>query len=139
MQKHSRMTPDGRAFWYTERLWMLAESLPVQTVSIDSIPEFDENCWFTEPPTCRQTAQHARQILEADLSYPILLHADGGLMDGGHRIAKAWQKAGRKFRRNGSRQIPHPTTSSGVLRRRRSLDRRVVLDGAFAARRVHGL
>ena len=28
--------------------------------------------------------------MEADLSYPIILSSDGGLMDGGHRIAKAW-------------------------------------------------
>jgi hypothetical protein len=59
-------------------------------VSIESIPEFDRNCWFGEPPTCRQVAEHARRIFDADLSFPILLAADGQLMDGGHRIARAW-------------------------------------------------
>ena len=90
MQKHSHPTPQGRAFWYTQRLWQLAAGLPVTTVAIDSIPEFDQNCWFVEPPTCRQVAEHARRILEADLSYPVLLAADGRLMDGGHRLARAW-------------------------------------------------
>lgn len=28
--------------------------------------------------------------MEADLRYPIILAADGHLMDGGRRIAKAW-------------------------------------------------
>ena len=35
-------------------------------------------------------AEHARRIQEADLAYPIILSADGRLMDGGHRLAKAW-------------------------------------------------
>jgi hypothetical protein len=90
MQKHSHMTAAGRAFWYTERLWTLAAHLPVTSVSLESVREFDANCWFREPPTCRQVAEHARRIFEADLSYPVLLAADGQLMDGGHRIAKAW-------------------------------------------------
>ena len=83
MQKHSHPTPAGRAFWYTERLWQLADGLRVTTIAIADIPEFDENCWFREPPTCRQVAEHARQIFEADLAYPIILSADGKLMDGG--------------------------------------------------------
>ena len=56
------------------------------------ILEFDEDCWFgpQRQPTCRAVAAHARRIFEADLSYPVILSADGGLMDGGHRVAKAW-------------------------------------------------
>lgn len=48
------------------------------------------DCWFGgSPATCRAVAHHARRIEAADLSFPIILSADGGLMDGGHRIAKA--------------------------------------------------
>ena len=92
MQKHSRLTAGGRYVWYTERLWRLAEDLPVTTLAIESLAEFDQNCWFDArtPPTCRAVAAHARQIYEADLSYPIILSAEGFLMDGGHRLAKAW-------------------------------------------------
>ena len=91
-QKHSRKTERGRLYWYTERLWELARDLPIKTVAIDAIPEFDQNCWFSnqQPPTCRCVASHAKQIFEADLAYPIILSSDGYLMDGGHRIAKAW-------------------------------------------------
>jgi hypothetical protein len=35
-------------------------------------------------------AEHVGRINKADLSYPVILSADGRLMDGGHRIAKAW-------------------------------------------------
>lgn len=90
--KHSRLTPGGRYVWYAERLWQLARHLPVKFVSIESIPEFNQNCWFDDgdPPTCRAVAAHAKRIYEAELSHPIILSAEGYLMDGGHRIAKAW-------------------------------------------------
>ena len=49
------------------------------------------DCWFKgKAPTCRQVAEHARRINAANLSYPVLLSCGGGLMDGGHRIAKAF-------------------------------------------------
>ncbi|MFI5734522.1 hypothetical protein ACIA49_30680 [Kribbella sp. NPDC051587] len=90
-QQHSRLVPGGRAFYDTERLWELAAGLPVEPVLIDDIKEFDENCWFGDGPvTCRMVAQHVDRINKADLSYPVILSADGRLMDGGHRIAKAW-------------------------------------------------
>jgi hypothetical protein len=90
-EKHSRAVPGGRAFYLTERLWELAAGLPVESVPIDAIREFDENCWFGDGPvTCRMVARHAGRIQTADLSYPVILSADGRLMDGGHRISKAW-------------------------------------------------
>jgi hypothetical protein len=65
--------------------------LPVRTIAIDQIAEFDQDCWFgTHIPTCRAVAEHARRIRDADLTYPIILSSNGGLMDGGHRIGKAW-------------------------------------------------
>ena len=91
-EKHSRLIPEGRAVWYTQRLWDLARDLPVLTVPIADIREFDENAWFDagSPPTCRAVAVHAKRIFEADLSFPIILSSEGRLMDGGHRLAKAW-------------------------------------------------
>src|SRR5687768_860735 len=92
LEKHSRVVGGKRLVWFTERLWALACDLPVKSVAIEAVPEFDQNCWFgeTNPPTCREVARHAKRIREADLSYPIILSAEGHLMDGGHRIAKAW-------------------------------------------------
>ena len=90
-QKHSRPVPGGRGFWWTETLWRESAGLPVQRVAVDQIVELDQNCWFgTEPPTCREVAEHARRIQAADLSFPIILAADGGLMDGGHRLVRAY-------------------------------------------------
>ena len=91
-QEHSSLTPNGRYVWFVDRLWQLAEHLPVKSVPIASIAAFDENCWFdaNDLPTCRTVAAHAKRIYEADLSHPIILSAEGYLMDGGHRLGKAW-------------------------------------------------
>jgi hypothetical protein len=84
--------PGGRALWRNERLWKAAEGLPVTMVALADIAEFDRDCWFGErhAPTCRAVAEHARRIQAADLAYPIILGADGRLMDGGHRCARAY-------------------------------------------------
>ncbi len=90
-EKHSHPVPGGRGFWWTEGLWAAAAGLPVVSVPIDAIAEFDQDCWFGgRAPTCREVAEHARRIENADLRHPVILAADGGLMDGGHRIARAW-------------------------------------------------
>jgi hypothetical protein len=90
-ETHSRATSGGRAYWYTQRLWELAAGLPAETVPVDSIAELDQDCWFGDtPPTCRAVAEHARRIQDADLAHPIILSSDGRLMDGGHRLARAW-------------------------------------------------
>ena len=91
-ERHSHLTPQGRAYWLTARLWEAAKGLPVRQVAIADIAEFEQDCWFVgrNVPSCRAVAEHARRIMEADLSYPIILSSDGQLMDGGHRIAKAW-------------------------------------------------
>ena len=91
-EKHSRIIYGQRAFWLTKRLWELADGLEIFPVSINEIKEFDQNCWFAaeNPPTCRAVAEHSKKIADADLSFPIILSSEGRLMDGGHRIAKAW-------------------------------------------------
>jgi hypothetical protein len=90
-QRHSHTVPGGRGYWMTEPLWAAAADLPVFRIAIADIAEFDQDCWFHgRAPTLRGVADHVRRILAADLAYPIIFAADGRLMDGGHRIAKAW-------------------------------------------------
>lgn len=91
-EKHSRLLPDGRrAVFFTKRLWALARDLPVVEVPLDRTAELDHDCWFCgDTPTIRAVALHAQRIADADLAYPIILAVDGTLMDGGHRLAKAW-------------------------------------------------
>ena len=92
-QFHQRVDAEGRTQrWNVERLIERAHALPRITVALSSLHEFDEVYWFdaTYPPTCRAVVEHAQRIQEVDLGYPIILSADGHVMDGMHRIAKAW-------------------------------------------------
>jgi hypothetical protein len=91
-QFHNRPTPTGTLVWDVDRLIQLAQALPVKTVPLAHIFEFDEVYWFDDQhrPTCRAVVLHLQQIHAADLSVPIILSADGYVMDGMHRVAKAW-------------------------------------------------
>jgi len=82
---------EGRLFiWDVHRLIELAKPLAVKTVALSSIHELDESFWFEgESPTCREVAAHAKLIAETDLKYPIILCAEGRVMDGMHRVARA--------------------------------------------------
>ena len=89
-EKHTTMRDGKRLLWYTERLWELAASLEPFEMALEDVAELDQNCWFPErEPTLRRIAEHSRRIRDADLGWPIILNADGSLMDGGHRVCKA--------------------------------------------------
>ena len=58
-----------------------------------AIRELDETYWFQETkhqPTCRRIGEHMQLVLETDLHYPIILSSDGRVMDGMHRVVKAF-------------------------------------------------
>lgn len=78
-------------YWEIERIWQLAESLPIEALKISEINGPDQVTWFApdQPPTCRAIAEHCRRINNADLSYPVILTEDYRVFDGMHRIAKA--------------------------------------------------
>ena len=80
----------GERAWYVETIWRAAADLPAQDVRVADIREVDEDCWFHGgPATVRADVEHARSLLDADVSRPVILAADGQVLDGMHRIAKA--------------------------------------------------
>ncbi|MEM7624496.1 MAG: hypothetical protein AAF333_02590 [Planctomycetota bacterium] len=94
-QYHSRNTERGVLIWDVHRLVELTRGLPVADVSLADIRELDESFWFdpdnpTDVPTCRAVAEHAKLMGEVDLNHPIILSADGRVMDGMHRVCRAW-------------------------------------------------
>lgn len=90
-QYHFRPGPDGLRAWDVDRLVALTKDSPVIEVPLSAIAELDKPYWYDHGylPTCRNVAEHARLINEADLAFPIILSSDGGVMDGMHRVAKA--------------------------------------------------
>lgn len=92
-QYHFRPSERGLLAWDVDRLVEQSECLPHEDVPLSEIRELDEPYWYglgDDQPTCRDVADHARLMAEADLRYPIILCADGRVMDGMHRVAKAY-------------------------------------------------
>jgi hypothetical protein len=77
-----------------QQLWEAAAGLPSKKVRVSDLNALDEVRWFSElmkkPPTCRAVAEHARDIYEADFQYPIILSPSGVVLDGMHRLCKAF-------------------------------------------------
>jgi len=92
-QYHSRQVGKDTYVWDIHRLVRLAASRQPQLVSISDVSELDENWWYqdeTDIPTPRSLADHINLIHETDLKHPIILCSDGRLMDGMHRLVKAF-------------------------------------------------
>lgn len=87
-QYHFRPSDAGFKAWDVDRLVALTQALEPELVTLASIREIDEAYWGP-PMTCRDVAEHARLISEADLSYPVILSNDGRIMDGMHRVLKS--------------------------------------------------
>jgi hypothetical protein len=87
-QYHFRPDPAGLKAWDVDRLVSLSKDLVPEHVSIADVRELDEAYWGGSM-TCRQVAEHARLIEEADPTFPVILSSDGRIMDGMHRVLKA--------------------------------------------------
>lgn len=110
-QYHFLPSEQGLMAWDVDRLIELSQALPVSSVALDSIREIDEIYWFDDDeqkPTCRNLMLHMRLIDECDLSYPIILGADGRVMDGMHRVAKALMEGWLEIEARRFEQDPEP-------------------------------
>lgn len=110
-QYHFKHASDGVLIWDVDDLVTMSETLPVIEVSLSEIGELDENYWYQEKdsiPTCRSICEHLRLINETDLDYPIILNADGSVMDGMHRVCKAFLMGAKKIKAKKFRKPPEP-------------------------------
>ena len=92
IQGHGYIDEDGDTllFWKVETLWRLSETLSVQHLALDEIYWADDNCaYLEEDDTYLNFAKHVKRVLDADLSFPVILSPKGIVMDGMHRLVKA--------------------------------------------------
>lgn len=91
-QYHFRKSEKGLLAWDVLKLIRLSKDFEVTQVPLNEIRELKETYWFGlgDPPISEDIAQHAKQIYEADISYPIILCPEGRVMDGMHRVCKAF-------------------------------------------------
>ena len=91
-QYHFRQSESGLLAWDVLRLIELSTDFKVHQVPLTDIRELEETYWFGlgAPPISKDIALHAKQIYEADLTYPIILCPEGRVMDGMHRVCRAY-------------------------------------------------
>ena len=90
-QYHFRKSDKGLLAWDVLKLIKMTKGFEVVQVALSDIRELKEVYWFGlgAPPIMEDIVQHAKQIFEADISYPIILCPEGRIMDGMHRVCKA--------------------------------------------------
>lgn len=80
-------------------IWAAAVGKPSVTVPIKKLNILDDVVWYGGPknvaPTIRSVAEHARDIFSTDMSYPIIMTSSGVVLDGAHRIARAYLEGQR--------------------------------------------
>ena len=83
---------------------------PVEDVDLEYISQLDTPWYFQEyeEPTVRRVAQEAAQIEHADLRHPIILSPDGDLLDGAHRLGKAYREGKRTIKAKRLAVMPPP-------------------------------
>ena len=89
-QYHIRQVGTDTHVWDVNRLLHENTDLPVTFIALQHIAEVEQAYWFPDNhPTTAEIIEHMRLVEAADLAYPILIDAEGKLMDGMHRVAKA--------------------------------------------------
>lgn len=88
--RHTRKVGAEKYIWTVEDLWQRSQELPIEFLDPASVIDLDRDGWFQGlTPTARLVVDHMKRILAADLNFPIILDADGSIMDGAHRACKA--------------------------------------------------
>lgn len=78
--------------WKVITIWDAAKTLDPILISIEEIvSQLDNDRWFRhyQEPTARNILPHVVRVINADLSYPIIISPMGSILDGVHRLMKA--------------------------------------------------
>ena len=104
-QYHIRQVGTDTHVWDVNRLLRQNTALPVISIALQHIAEIGQAYWFPDShPTTAEIIEHMRLVEAADLAYPILIDAEGKLMDGMHRVAKALLA---EYTHIHAQQLPH--------------------------------
>ena len=89
-QYHIRQVGSDTHVWDVNRLLRVHADLPTEQLALADVAELQQAYWYADShPSTLELIEHMRLVAAADLAYPILIDAEGGLMDGMHRIVKA--------------------------------------------------
>lgn len=83
----------GLHIWMVSTLLQASHGSDIYELSTSQFSTLlDKDFWFQdqENPTILNIARHCRKIIGANLDSPIILTSSGDLLDGFHRLARAW-------------------------------------------------
>ena len=72
--------------WRVSRLIFLAQELTPFNISMKALNIYNV---YPEAKDTQDFISHMKKVLDSDLSHPIILDAEGYIMDGRHRVLKA--------------------------------------------------
>lgn len=89
MYKGQRFVDERGSVWYVDSLKKAAANLPTFNYEVNFESLLDEPInWILK--NFRDYAVHFKRVTEANLDEPIILRSDGFIMDGWHRLIKAY-------------------------------------------------
>ena len=109
-QKAISISKDEELIWNVERLWQLAEGLPVEKIPLAEFEYvFDGKIVFdSDGITFREFVERVKAVNEVDLSHPIIMATEGWIMDGRTRLQKALLLGHRDIAAIRFPQMPEP-------------------------------
>lgn len=92
-QYHFKKSKDGFFAWDVDKLITKSNSLRIFNTDISKIKKFEQNYWYlnyNDKVSGKSITDHIKLVLDCNLEYPIILAADSSIMDGMHRLCKAY-------------------------------------------------
>lgn len=92
-QYHFRKVGKDIFIWDVNELLNISKDLPITYIPIEQLTELNEAYWSmpgNQTLTCKEIADHSKIIFNCDLSFPILLCPEKRIVDGMHRVCKAY-------------------------------------------------
>lgn len=97
-QYNFRSSENSLYAWDVDRLVESSKKITPHQVSLNEIKELSENYWLGgkgDNPTCRSIVEHFKSITGIDLIFPIILSSNGRVMEGMHRVCKAFMEGNK--------------------------------------------
>jgi hypothetical protein len=104
-QYHFRPSKNGFYAWDVDKLIERSQNLLIISIKLSEIAT-DEDFWSI--PNCESLAQHMKLVEETSLEYPIILSEENRVMDGLHRVAKAYLKGYDEIKAVQFKKLPDP-------------------------------
>lgn len=111
MRKQYYFKPSNNGFyaWDVDKLVAESKNFPIIEIEVTNIKELSEPYWYADAiPTCKSIVDHFKILTETSLECPIILAADNSVMDGMHRVCKAYLENKKTINAVKFKKMPEP-------------------------------